>query len=402
MYSDIVIIGGGVAAVSAIKAIREVNSDVSILVIQKEPAYPYYRIRLTKSLFENTDVDKILIQKKEWYETNHVNILLGKEVTIVEPKNNKLILNDGTDITYDKLLLANGSTNFIPPIEGIYKEHVHTIRTFHDVQDIKQDTVDKKKILLIGGGIQNIEAAWAFSSHDKNVIIVEFMDKLMPRQLDDRASEILKNAVEASNVKILLGTSVENICGNHEVKGVITQNGDHIDCEMILYSVGIRANKKLFENTELQINNGVVIDEQMHTNIENIYAAGDIAELNGRVAGLWSVSMEQGKTAGYNMVGKTTSYVNSLPVTTLNAFNLSIFSVGNIEKDSCSISLTEDPHDEKNYKRIFIHDNKIIGAIVIGGMKYNNLLKRYVEGKTDISTIDFSNLSVNEFLQQLK
>jgi nitrite reductase (NADH) large subunit len=399
---DVVIIGGGVAAVNALKAIRELNTDMNLTVIQNESVYPYYRTRLTKSLFEDLDANKILLQKKEWYEQNNVNLYLGREVTSIDTENCSVHLNDGSCLNYDKLLLANGSINFKPPIEGIDKENVFTIRTFQDIQTLKAKINDTETILTIGGGIQNLEAAWAFCSHGKKVMIAEFMDKLMPRQLDPRASEILKKAVEASNVKVFLGTQVTTITGEDKVNGVVTQSGDTFNCDMIVYSVGIRPNKKIYESTSIDMNLGVVVNHHMQTSLENIYAAGDIAELNGKVGGLWTIAIEQGKTAGYNIAGKTTSYNSSLPVTTLNAFHLDVFSVGTVDENSYSQTLIDDPLNDQSYRRIFIRDSSIVGAIMIGETKYNNLIKKYVENQIDISHINLTDITVIDLLEQLK
>ena len=410
MIKDIVIIGGGVAAFNAIKAIREIDSDTCIHLIQNEPVYPYYRTRLTKSLYEDLDVDKISLQKKEWYDNNHITIHLGREVIHVDTEGNTVSLDDGSCIEYSKLLLANGASNFKPPIEGIDKENVYTIRKFEDIQTIKAKADINKSILHLGGGIQNLEAAWAFCSHDKEVIIVEFMDRLMPRQLDYKASEILLKAVEASNAKVLLNTEVIAIKGQDKVESVIAKSrystdgdaGQSINCDMVIYSVGIRPNKKLYENTTILTNIGVLVNDQMQTNIENIYAAGDIAEYCGKIGGLWPVAIEQGKTSGYNIAGKDICYTGLLPVTTINAFNLSIFSIGSIDEGNATLTLTDNPEDDKSYKRLFIKDNTIIGAIIIGDTKYNNMLKKLVTDKTNISVYNLSNISVNELLDQLK
>jgi nitrite reductase (NADH) large subunit len=410
IIKDIVIIGGGVAAFNAIKAIREIDSDTCIHLIQNEPVYPYYRTRLTKSLYEDLDVDKISLQKKEWYDNNHITIHLGREVIHVDTEGNTVSLDDGSCIEYSKLLLANGASNFKPPIEGIDKENVYTIRKFEDIQTIKAKADINKSILHLGGGIQNLEAAWAFCSHDKEVIIVEFMDRLMPRQLDYKASEILLKAVEASNAKVLLNTEVIAIKGQDKVESVIAKSrnstdgdaGQSINCDMVIYSVGIRPNKKLYENTTILTNIGVLVNDQMQTNIENIYAAGDIAEYCGKIGGLWPVAIEQGKTSGYNIAGKDICYTGLLPVTTINAFNLSIFSIGSIDEGNATLTLTDNPEDDKSYKRLFIKDNTIIGAIIIGDTKYNNMLKKLVTDKTNISVYNLSNISVNELLDQLK
>lgn len=407
---NIVIIGGGAAAVNAIKAIRETDSISDIQLIQNEPVYPYYRIRLTKSLFDNLDADKIALQKKEWYEQNNVTVHLGKEVKSIDTGSRRVILNDGSSLEYSKLLLANGASNFRPNIEGIDKQNVFTIRKFQDIQAIKSRFQNTKTILLIGGGIQNLEAAWAFCSHGIEVIIVEFMDRLMPRQLDERASEILLDAVKSHNAKVFSGTEVIAIKGDDKVSSVVTRRRNApeeapdiqiISCDMVIYSVGIRPNTKIYENTGIRTDKGVIIDEHMHTNIDNIYAAGDIAEFCGRVGGLWTIATEQGKIAGHNIAGKNDSYNGILPVTNINAFNLNIFSIGTIDDANSDLALTDDPGDGKSYKKIYIKNNTIVGAIIIGDIKYNNMLKKFVSNKLSLSDIDLSDITVNNLLERL-
>jgi nitrite reductase (NADH) large subunit len=402
LSNNVVIIGGGVAAISAIKAIREIDSETSIYVFQNERIYPYYRIRLTKGLFDNLEENKILLQKKEWYELNNVNLYLDKEVVTVDTVNHRIIIDDGSSVSYDKLLLANGSYNFTPPIDGINKENVYTIRKFSDIQNIKTNIEDKNTVINIGGGIQGLEAAWALSQQGKEVIIAEVQERLMPRQLDKKASEILKKAIEGFNIKVLLETQIEKITGENQVKGVITKDGNIINCDMVIYSVGIRANKALVENTAIKTNHGVIVNDRMQTNIENVYAAGDVAELEGKIGGLWSIAADQGKTAGYNIAGRDTNYSSSVPVTTINAFNTSLFSMGNINEDSCTEILTEESLDGLSYKRIFLKDYKVVGAIVIGDAKYSPLLKSAIEKEKILADIDLSNISVNDLLSRLK
>lgn len=409
MTQDIIIIGGGAAGINAIKAIRDTDKTSNIHLIQNESVYPYYRTRLTKSLFEDLDADKIALQKRDWYEQNNVSLHLGKEVCEIDVTGNAVILTDGSRLSYSRLLLANGAGNNKPNIEGIDKENVYTIRTFENIQEIKSKAQSLNTILHLGGGIQNLEAAWAFCSHGKEVIVVEFMDRLMPRQLDVRASEILLSAVKAHNVKVLLSNEVIAVKGADKVNSVIARSrgsaaddaGQPIDCDMVIYSVGIRPNKKIYENSPLHTNIGVLVDEHMHTNIDNIYAAGDIAEYNGRVGGLWTIAIEQGKIAGSNIAGNALSYTGILPVTTINAFELNVFSIGTFDDTAADITLVEDPGDDKAYKRLFIKDNTLVGAIVIGEIKYNNLLKKFVTDKISIPDTDFSGLTVAALLEKL-
>ena len=140
----------------------------------------------------------------------------------------------------------------------------------------------------------------------------------------------------------------------------------------------------------------------MQTNTENIYAAGDIAEFDNKIIGLWNIAIEQGKVAGYNIVGKETIYEKISPVTTLNAFGISLFSMGCVDKEESTKVLMDEDTNSKIYKKIFMRNNQVIGAIVIGDMKRSPLLKSVIEKGTALNDVDLSNISVDEFLDKLK
>ncbi|MGH4140296.1 NAD(P)/FAD-dependent oxidoreductase [Clostridium sp.] len=402
MSDNIVIIGGGIAAISAVKTIRETDSDINIFIFQSEKYYPYYRIKLTKGLFNILDEEKIMLQKKDWYEFNNVKLCLGSEVIGVDIIKSEIILQNGNRFGYNKLLLANGSKNFIPPIDGIDKENVYTIRKLDNTRDIQNNINDKTTILNVGGGVQGIETAWSLNKYGKNAIIAEFQERLMPRQLDKRSSEILKTAIEDFKTKVLLNTHIVKILGDTKVKGVETVAGQIIESDMVIFSVGIRANKELLVGTKVKTNNGILVNEKMETNIKNVYAAGDVAELNGRIVGLWNIAIEQGKTAGYNMVGKEMVYKEVVPVTILNAFDIALFSMGEVDENQCDKTIMEEDSNGLHYKRLFIRDNKIIGAIVIGDNKYSTLIKAAIEKKIVFSDVDLLNTKINDLLVKSK
>jgi len=392
----IIIIGGGIAGISAIKAIRETDSTTEIHMISNEKFYPYNRLRLTKGLFGNLSSEDILLQKKEWYEINKVNLHIDKEVTWIDVKEHEVILNDGDKLNFSKLLLASGAYNFTPPIEGIEKENVYTIRHLEDAWAVKEVVGAKKKPLIIGGGIQGLETAWELNQHGEEVAIAEIQSRLMPMQLDIRASQILRNIIEGYNIKVYLEMQVYKILGGNEVTGVSGENGLQISCDMVVYNAGIRPNINFLKDTPIQYNKGVIVNNKMETSVEDIYAAGDVVEFGGRTFGLWNIAIEQGKAAGYNMVGMDMVYKNIVPVTTLNAFGISLFSMGNVDEDKCHYSLIEESEYDKSYKRIFIHDSKIVGAIVIGDTKKSPILKSAIENQTLIDKFDLYKVFVKD------
>jgi len=343
MAKRIVIIGNGIAAITAIRAIRALDSDSELYLFGEEKFYPYNRIRLSKGIFDELEENNILLQKKEWYELNKVNIFVDTKVVNVNTDSQEVLLCDGSQVKYDKLLFVNGASNNIPPIDGIGKDGVYTLRGLNDALDIKKRLNECEQIIVIGGGIQGLETAWILHQHGKKVIIVELLSRLMPRQLDDKASEILKSIIQGYGIQILTNTAVKKIAGNAKVEGILIDENVELKCDMVIYSTGIKPNMDLIANTEVETARGILVNNKMETNIKNIYAAGDIAEFDNQIIGLWNIAIAQGKVAGYNISGKETVYEKITPVTTLNAFGVSLFSMGCIdETKSTQVLINED------------------------------------------------------------
>ncbi|PRR81582.1 NAD(P)/FAD-dependent oxidoreductase [Clostridium vincentii] len=402
MTKRIVIVGNGIAAITAIKAIREIDLDADIYLIGEEKFYPYSRIRLSKGIFDQLSEDNILLQKKEWYEQNGVNVFINTKVVSINTDNLELLLCDGSKVKYDKLLIVTGSSNNIPPIDGINKGNVYSLRGLNDALNIKSSLNEGEQIIVIGGGIQGLEMAWILYQHGKKVVIIELLPRLMPRQLDDRASEILKNIIQDYEIQILTNTGVKKIVGNSKVEGVLIDEKIELKCNMVIYSTGINPNKELVSNTKVETARGIIVDNKMETNIKNIYAAGDIAEFDNAIIGLWNIAIAQGKVAGYNITGKETIYEKITPVTTLNAFGVSLFSMGCIDELRATKVLVDEGINKKSYKKIFVNNNKIIGAIVIGDMKRSPLLKSAIEKEIILDEVNLRNISVEELLDKLK
>ena len=183
------------------------------------------------------------------------------------------------------------------PLNGVDKKGVFTIREMHEAEDFKAFIEDKTSIVNIGGGIQGLETAWSLYKTGKKVSIVEVAPRLMAKQLDEKTSHLLKNKIEEAGVEIHLNASINQIIGENEVKGIVIGN-QTIPCDSVIYSIGVVPNIDLVENTSIHTNRGIVVNERMETNVEDVYAAGDVTELNGEVEGLWGRAMDQGKVAG--------------------------------------------------------------------------------------------------------
>lgn len=401
MKESYVILGNGIAALSAIDAIREIDKEGDLYLFGDENRLPYNRISLSKGLLGTLDEEKIMLRKKTWYEENQVKHSLNGEVKEIDLQQQQIKTVLGKTIPYTKLLIATGARNIQPPLEGISNKGVSSLRTYDDALDILSVTHDMKQIVNIGGGIQGLEVAWNLSKLGKKVIIAELMDRLMPRQLDEIASNILHTAIEKTSIQVLLQTQIQEIQGEEQVTGVLSKTGQSYPCDGVVYSIGIKPNIDLFLNTELLVRKGILVDDHMRTNLPNVYAAGDVTEFNGTLYGLWNFAISQGKVAGSNMVGNEQIFEHMVPVTTLSAFDMNLFSMGIVEDTKATLLLVEQKEDHL-YNKVFINDGKVIGAIVIGNTKSSPLLKAAIEKEIDLSNLDLKNISIEDLLQKIK
>ncbi|MBU3158249.1 FAD-dependent oxidoreductase [Clostridium frigoris] len=403
MAKKIIIVGSGITAITAIKSIREIDLDSEIYLIGEEKFYPYTRIKLSKSLFASLEENTILIQKKEWYEQNNVKILIDTKVVSIDSTSHEVSLFDGSKLNYDKLLIANGASNNIPPIDGIGMNGVYTLRGLNDAIDIKEKLSEETNVVVLGGGILGLEMAFILHQHNIKVTIIELCPRLMPRQLDDKASEILKSKIQACGIQILTNTGVNKIIGtDNKVEGILLNDNVELKCDIVIHSTGIKPNMDLILKTDIKKERGILVNNKMQTNIKDIYAAGDIAEFDNQVIGLWNIAIAQGKVAGYNLSGRDAIYEKITPVTMLNAFGISLFSMGSIEESQSTKVLLYEDINGVGYKKIFIKNNKIIGAIVIGDARRSPLLKSAIEKELPLDEIDLSNITADELLDKLK
>lgn len=402
MTESIVIVGNGIAAISAIKSIREIDKFCKIHLIGEEKFYPYNRVRLSKGLLSGLEENKILIQKKEWYSENDVILYLDNKVISIDTNKRVVELSDGKIIGYTKLLLASGSHNVTPLISGINKHGVYTLKTLQDAWDIIERLEDAQIVLIIGGGVQGLETAWMMVQAGKKVILSHRSPRFMRTQLDEKASKLLEKAVLSSNIQILFNTQVSEVKGYDKVEGFMTTDGKSYECDTIIYSVGTKPNIDILNNTPIKTNNGIIVNEKMETNVESIYAAGDVAEYNNQIYGLWNIAIGQGKVAGYNIIGKDSIYKNIIPLTTLNAFNLSLFSMGIVDESKATDIVIDDRSEEGIYNKVLINNDKVIGAIVVGNIKVSPALKSAIEKETSLKGIDYNNTSFDELIQVIK
>lgn len=401
---NIIIIGGGIAAVNGIQAIREVDPDIAIDLFCEEKYYPYYRLKLSKMLFDKLDEDStgMLLKPKDWYQQNKVNLHFNVKVLGVDVDRQEILLPQGNSMRYEGLLLANGARNRLLSITGLDSCKLYSIRNLEDIIEIRNEMESKNQIFYIGGGVLGLETAWVIQQHGKKAAIAEIQNRLFPHQLDEKAATILEGLVESFGIKVFTNAEVIKIYGNQAAWGVEMRDGQKFPCDMVLYSTGIQPNTDIVKGTAIQINRGIVVGDKMQTSVPNIYAAGDVAEYEGRVYGLWNIAAGQGKIAGYNMAGRSTVYQPGIPVTALNAFGTSLFSMGDVSETGGARTIMEEDRAKNIYRKIFVKNQAIIGAICIGDPGKTVPFKNAIEQKLSLNGMDWGNITIAEILNGLK
>lgn len=361
-----VIIGGGIAALSAAEAIRERNKTASITMVTNEPVLPYYRPMLSDYLGEELKAERLFIHDLAWYRDNRIEVLTSQTAAKIDTETKQVVTEEGLEIKYDKLIIATGARSNVPPLKGADIPGVFTMRSLEDARRLKEALQTARKAVVIGGGVLGLEAVEEMVSQGIKVMVVEYNERLMPRQLDPDASERLKALMEAKGITLQLGVSTEEIIGDEAVKEVRLSNGEILPADVVLLSTGVKPNVELAQEAGVEVKQGIVVDQQMRTSIDGIYAVGDVAQFGERVIGLWPVSMEMGRIAGAAAAGEWVEFKMPTISTMLAAFEREIFSIGDVNwPDGQVRTVVVDDPSVNYFKKSYIKDGVLVGEIVI-------------------------------------
>jgi len=363
--STYIIIGGGIAGVSAAEAIREVDKTGRIILICKEAELPYYRMNLTRYLAGDIHVSALPLHPDDWYRSQAVELMLNTSVDSINPATKEVSLaRDGT-LSYDKLILANGAQPFMPAFPGRDLKGVWSVRTHSDADNILYCCLPKMHVVCIGGGLLGLENAGALAKRGADVTVIETFDWLLPRQLPKEGGKQLEKLILKMGVKVVTGGKVKEMRGEGAVRAVAFEDGSELPAELVLITTGVAADANLAKAAGLKVNKGVVVDEQMRTSEPDIFAAGDISECNGKLYGLWMPAKAQGTVAGHNAAGKNDVFPELPPSAKLKVLGIDLFSIGQIAPTDPNDVLISEAIGE-NFTGFVLRDGKLIGASLLG------------------------------------
>lgn len=394
---QILIVGSGIAGLSAAKAARSQDPEASIIMFGLENQLPYYRLRLCEYIGKPIDFSGLKVSSEEWFDKNRVQIELSSKVTEIDTRDKQIRVNDKV-YHYDRLILTTGSTPVMPPFEGKELSGIHTIWTLEDTTGINKSLQNAKKVVVIGGGLLGLEAAYKIAEMGINVTLIEGMPRLLPKQLDEDGSEIFKNKVQSLGISVLCGQSVAGFEGDHSghVRQVYMADGTRLEADVVIVAVGVIPNTEIFRESGISMDRFVNVNEKMETSIQDIYAAGDVASINGRWFGQWAVALKQGQVAGTNAAGGNTVYkVADLPyiLATMETRVVCSGDLGILQADSNEVTYEIDQKIDKenhNYSRLVFRNGLFVGYILVGEpAKAFNKLQSVLNTDVTATTINY-------------
>jgi len=367
MSEPLVIVGNGMAAARLVDELAKVAlGRYAIAVIGAEPRLAYNRVLLSSVLAGETASHEIELKPADWWRDRGVTVKYNCLATEIDVGRRELKIANDESIEFSKLILATGSTPLRLNVPGADLLGVHTFRDTRDVDLLLTLAAQKKRVVVVGGGLLGLEAAYGLAKAGAPVTLIHLMDRLMERQLDAPAAALLKSLVERKGIEILLNANTARIHGETRVEGVELVDGRRIEAEAVIFAAGIRPNVALAKEAGISVNRGVVVDDHLETSASDVFALGECAEHRGICYGLVEPAYEQARVLARHLAGRDAAYQGSVVATNLKVSGVAVFSAGDFMGEGGSEAIVLSDLKRGTYKKLVISDGRLTGAVLIG------------------------------------
>ncbi|MFZ2413186.1 MAG: FAD-dependent oxidoreductase [Candidatus Cryosericum sp.] len=385
-----VIAGGWAAGTAAAQHLRKLDPSSEITVVDAESVAYYPRPDLIEYLAGRKTREQLIVHGASWYGENRITLISGRRVMHVSAVEHEATLDDGTALSYDKLLLANGASPFVPPLPGADQIGVFTLRTLDDADALLARTISGATAVIVGGGLLGLETARALAERGTKVTVIEFAGRLLPNQLDERSAEMLVEHLRNLGVTVLLnGESKQIVSEEHGATGVLLKDGRIAQGDFILFSTGVRPNVTVAQEAGITTGRGVQVDDSMKTSVADVYAAGDVVEHRGRVYGIVPPCLEQARVAAQNMVSPgTATYEGSIMSSSLKTSGVDILSMGNVNPTLEQHLQVIQAQGQQTYRKVILDNGIIVGVILYGTTNGARQLQQAMRSHADLATFE--------------
>ena len=383
----VVVLGNGIAGVTAADHIRRRHPLCKIDLVADEPHHLYNRMGISRLIYGRSAMQGLQLLPDSWYEDNVITTWLNTRARGIDREARQVELATGDTLPYDRLIIATGSAGSVPPIEGFGDQGTFVLRTADDALAVRSfaQLHGCQRATVAGGGLLGLEAAYALHKLGLRVTVVEAGSRLMLQQLDERAGAILREYVEGLGLQVFVENLVSRVETNGRTRGVRLEDGTSLPADMVLVCAGIAPNTDLAREAGLDVRRGVIVDDHLRTSDPAIFAAGDIAEHRGRIHGLWPTAVEQAEAAADNAVGGDRQYVGTSPVTVLKVVGVELTSIGRFEAADGDEVVALEEADGQRYRKLVIADGKVVGAILLGFSQDVSPIRTAISRELDVT-----------------
>ena len=385
----LVVIGNGMAAGRAMEDLfAHAPGRYDVTVFGAEPRVNYNRIMLSPVLSGEATYDTILIHDDAWYARHGVTLHRGVEVVAIDRAARTVTARDGRVTPYDTLILATGSSPFVPPIPGAALPGVRVYRDLDDVLAMREAARRGGKAVVIGGGLLGLEAAAGLAMCGMDTTVVHLMPTLMERQLDPEAGSMLRAAIERRGIAVRCCASTAAILGDTQVTGVRFADGEEIAADLVIMAVGIRPNVALAKAAGLEVKRGIVVDDGLRTSDPHILALGECVEHRGQCYGLVAPLYEMAAVTAARLAGDgTAAYAGSVTATKLKVTGIKLFSAGDFAAAEGRDEIVLRDPDADHYRRLVLQGGQLIGAVLYGDTDDGAFFFDLVQKKADVTSL---------------
>lgn len=365
----VVIIGNGIAGITAADHVRRNHPHCGIDVISREAHHLYNRMAITRLIYGRSAMEGLYLQPEKWYEEKKIAVWLNTRALAIDTAARKVKLGTGENLDYDRLIITAGSRSMVPPITNFGLPGSTVLREAEDAIALRA-FVQKNNChtaIVGGGGLLGLEAAYALHKLGLQVAVLERGERLLSRQLDARAAEFLTTYLSTLGLQIVLSAEVTAVHGDTRVQSVTLKDGRQIHTDIFLCCAGIDPSVDLAQAAGIATGKGITVNEHMATNQPGVYAAGDVAEFEGRLYGLWPAAVAQAEAAAINALGGNRVYSGTVPSTVLKVAGVDVASVGKFEAEQASDEIiVHENLEETRYRKLVVRDGVVIGGIFFG------------------------------------
>ena len=388
-----VIAGNGIAAITAARTIVAANPNAEVEIYADEPHPTYVRPRLIQFLAGALEQEDLYLHSLDWYAQRGITVHLETAVTELDAAAQRIVLDCGDEVTYDRLLLAVGSRPFQPSLEGMEQEGFFTLRTIDDALAIRRRAdrclaLGHRETVVIGGGLLGLECANSLATLGLEPSVLEHGPWLLPKQVDEQGAAVLEKQLEQRGIRCLSKAALKAILADSDgVSAVELVDGRRVSGHLVLCSAGVRPDTDLARAAGLAVGRGVLVDSEMRTSEAHVYAAGDVTEYNGETLCIIPVAIEQARVAAANMVNPgSEAYHGTVPSTTLKVVGIDLTSMGMISAEGDGFQELRKADPAKGmYQKLVLHDGRIVGAILMGAKERVAVVSRLIKEGTDVS-----------------